>query len=76
MENKVKHFRVYRNWVEVFEDMGAEQIGNVFDALMAYAFFGEGEPADDWSPEERVAFYALRASIDVAAEKYGSTTSK
>lgn len=79
MANKVNHFRVYRNWMRVFDNMNHEQMGRVFSALMVYAFNGidlvDGRE-DSYEPEERAAFYALAASIDVAAEKYGSTTSK
>ena len=58
--------------MRVFEDMSFEKTGRVFDALMSYAFDGD-EPESLDTPEERAAFYALAASIDVAAEKYGVT---
>ena len=71
---RVNHFRVYRNWMRVFENMSHEQTGRVFEALMIYAFEGDDVVAtsDEYEPQERAAFYALAASIDVAAEKYGT----
>ena len=74
MANKVNHFRVYCNWMRVFDNMDNEQLGRVFRALMEYAFDGKDRVSscDIYEPEERAAFYALAASIDVAAEKYGT----